>query len=289
MSVELGTWLKQCRLDRGMSLEELEAITKIRKRYLIAIEEGDYSVLPGSFYVRAFIKSYAEAVGLDPNETLKYYKNVLPQTTADSAVEPPRRRRSYGRQTEKIGLVASTVLMVSFIVLIVGIAYYFIMSNQEPKEAVDNDPITSQGVPPQDATPTPSAAAPAVSATPTPTPSPVATVVKQATSGKTDHYAVSGTRKISLTLKVTGDECWVRVAKVNPDGSIKQFEQGIFKNGEIKEWEFDTSVNIVVGKAVAIELAAEGVVLDTGKSSGRKEIQLNLLPPGATPTPNAGA
>lgn len=61
---DLGYILRKTRLERKISLDDLQEVTKIRKRYLEAIEEGNYKVLPGSFYVRAFIKSYAEAVGL---------------------------------------------------------------------------------------------------------------------------------------------------------------------------------------------------------------------------------
>ncbi|MDA6131043.1 helix-turn-helix domain-containing protein, partial [Escherichia coli] len=49
-----------------MSLDDLQKVTKIQKRYLMGIEEGDYSMMPGKFYVRAFIKQYAEAVGIEP-------------------------------------------------------------------------------------------------------------------------------------------------------------------------------------------------------------------------------
>lgn len=65
---ELGQQLREARLQKGMSLDDVQEMTKIRKRYLEAIEAGDYKVLPGSFYVRAFIKTYAETVGLNPDE-----------------------------------------------------------------------------------------------------------------------------------------------------------------------------------------------------------------------------
>ena len=55
-------------------MDDLQSITKIQKRYLSGIENEDYSMMPGAFYVRAFIKQYAEAVGLDPDEMLALYK-----------------------------------------------------------------------------------------------------------------------------------------------------------------------------------------------------------------------
>ncbi|MFL6517543.1 MAG: helix-turn-helix domain-containing protein, partial [Bacillus sp. (in: firmicutes)] len=53
---ELGNRLKEARLAKGLSLDDLQSMTKIQKRYLIGIEEGNYASMPGNFYVRAFIK-----------------------------------------------------------------------------------------------------------------------------------------------------------------------------------------------------------------------------------------
>ena len=75
--------LKEARIAKDLSLDDLQEITKIQKRYLIGIEEGNYSLMPGNFYVRAFIKQYAEAVGLDPEELFEEFNNEIPSTHAD--------------------------------------------------------------------------------------------------------------------------------------------------------------------------------------------------------------
>jgi len=77
---ELGKRLKEAREAKNISLDELQEMTKIQKRYLIGIEEGNYAIMPGNFYVRAFIKQYAEAVGLDPEEIFEEYKQDIPQS-----------------------------------------------------------------------------------------------------------------------------------------------------------------------------------------------------------------
>ena len=84
---ELGARLKEARLARGYSLEDLQNITKIQKRYLIGIEEGNYAIMPGSFYVRAFIKQYAEAVGLDADEVLTEYRKDIPEVQKEEGAE----------------------------------------------------------------------------------------------------------------------------------------------------------------------------------------------------------
>jgi len=71
---ELGLVLQKAREEKGISLDEIQRITKIQRRYLEAIERGHFHVLPGHFYARAFIKSYAEAVGLDPAYVLDHFQ-----------------------------------------------------------------------------------------------------------------------------------------------------------------------------------------------------------------------
>ncbi len=65
MEERIGNKLKQARQSKGYTLDDLQQITKIQKKYLIAIEEGEYDIMPGEFYTKAFIKQIADTVGLD--------------------------------------------------------------------------------------------------------------------------------------------------------------------------------------------------------------------------------
>ena len=71
MTLELGTTsLSQARLARGLTLEDAEHSTRISRRFLVALEEHDYSVFPAPIYARGFLRTYCRYLGVDPDEQL---------------------------------------------------------------------------------------------------------------------------------------------------------------------------------------------------------------------------
>ncbi|KGM44942.1 DUF4115 domain-containing protein [Neobacillus niacini] len=144
---ELGNRLKEARLAKGLSLEDLQAITKIQKRYLIGIEEGNYSSMPGNFYVRAFVKQYAEALQLNPEEIFETYKNEIPATHNDDLPEKLSRvksRKSVSEGSSKIFDIIPKVLIGVFIIGAAGLLYYFFVNNVGDKA---NDQINEKNEP----------------------------------------------------------------------------------------------------------------------------------------------
>ncbi|OLO40957.1 hypothetical protein BTR23_05645 [Alkalihalophilus pseudofirmus] len=88
---ELGQRLREAREQKEIKLEDLQKTTKIQKRYLLAIEQGNFDALPGKFYARAFVKNYAEAVGLDADQILQEFASELPNPHKDGSELPSRR------------------------------------------------------------------------------------------------------------------------------------------------------------------------------------------------------
>ncbi|MGX6441913.1 RodZ domain-containing protein [Neobacillus sp. K501] len=129
---ELGNRLKEARLAKGLSLEDVQSITKIQKRYLIGIEEGDYSSMPGNFYVRAFVKQYAESLQLNPDEIFETYKNEIPATHNEDLPEQLSRVKTRKTLTEgnsKIFDVLPAVLIGVFVLGAAGLLYFFFINN----------------------------------------------------------------------------------------------------------------------------------------------------------------
>lgn len=146
---EIGARLKEAREAKGYSLDDLQEITKIQKRYLAGIEEGNYDAMPGKFYIRAFIKQYAEAVDLNAEELLETYKNEVPggatkdieATTAIPAQSPQTRKRSHGPSRKTMEAMPKIIVGL-FIVVIVGVIWYMVYQSKanHVNEAVEENP-----------------------------------------------------------------------------------------------------------------------------------------------------
>lgn len=121
---ELGEALKAAREEKGLSLDDVQEITKIQKRYLIAIENGDFDRLPGHFYTRAFIKSYAEAVGLDPKELFNQYASELPRSEIDAEPTPSRMQTRAVKSTDSKLLATLPKIIIIAVVLAVLIGVW---------------------------------------------------------------------------------------------------------------------------------------------------------------------
>lgn len=292
MMSDLGYILRKTRLERKISLDDLQEVTKIRKRYLEAIEEGNYKVLPGSFYVRAFIKSYAEAVGLDPTEVLNMYQSTNPSPVVEKpVVETIRKNRTSVRNTEKMSRWASSVMFVCFILLIFGIVYYYTYKNYkgtpaEEKPSQTQSPRITDSTNPGAGT-TPNTATNASSdgqvvplATPTPTPAPTPTPpavqVKFSSNEKgVDNYTIIGTANLNIQLKINGS-CWIRVDSLSEGGGKEMLRQKLYKAGDTDSFDLTTSAYLNVGAASALELNVNGTVVPVGDTPNPKRVQLNL-------------
>lgn len=69
-----GQILREKRQEEGWTLEEAERLTRIKRKYIKALEDDNYSAIPGDFYIRAYIKQYADRLGIDYSPLINYYE-----------------------------------------------------------------------------------------------------------------------------------------------------------------------------------------------------------------------
>ena len=136
----VGQKLKDARIAKGLTLDDLQQTTKIQKRYLIAIEEGNYDALPGKFYVKAFARQYAETVGLNPNEIIQELDQELgmpaspeeqPETTSRVQKREELTRPQDNSLSAKISKYLPTIIIVVVVVAILGTIYAVAWGNHE--------------------------------------------------------------------------------------------------------------------------------------------------------------
>ena len=104
---DFGGKLRQARERRGISLRQIASSTKIAAAALEALEKNDISKLPGGIFSRAFVRSYAVEVGLDPDETVKEFldrfnQDAPPSAEATAAAIPEEEKQFEQRQRQAI-------------------------------------------------------------------------------------------------------------------------------------------------------------------------------------------
>ena len=117
---EIGNSLREARLRQGFELPRVEADTKIRAKYLRALEEEHFEVLPGDTYVKGFLRTYAEYLGLDGQLYIDEYNSRFareeefpPMQSGGPRRKPPARRvESNFIVVALAGIVAVTILVV---------------------------------------------------------------------------------------------------------------------------------------------------------------------------------
>jgi cytoskeleton protein RodZ len=153
---EIGSSLREARVRQGLDFNELEQATKIRAKYLRALEDEDFDLLPAETYVKGFLRSYAEYLGLDGQVYVDEYSSRF--TVGDEEIARPRRssRQPRGVQLQS-RVLALTLLGIVAVAALVIIAW----KSGEPQKETPVGLATSQATTPTQPT-GPEAAASAV-------------------------------------------------------------------------------------------------------------------------------
>jgi cytoskeletal protein RodZ len=291
-----------------LSLEYLQKLTKIQKRYLLGIEEGNYEVMPGKFYVRAFIKQYCEAIGLDTDAIFEEYKSDIPSTQTEDIPQQLSRVRSrkeipqHTKGVSKAYDYLPTVLVVAGVV-VVGIIIWVIaqniVSDQNKEQATQEAPSSEvQQSNTQEETNDTTAEndnskseddqsaadkkekekAEKEKAAKEKAEKEKAEKEKK-DSGKQEYkevqktgrsatYALSGTDAFNLEVTSTQADTWLDVK----NGKGNAFFSSILKKGETKEFDLtkETEARVNIGYSPGVELKVNGKAVDLPFDSSKQ-------------------
>ncbi len=90
--------LRELRISAGLEIEDISGRTGINRRYLAAIEDGDFAVLPGDIYARGYIRGYAKCLGVPPTAALQKYESYLRRKGSDA-------KETAGKAAGKAGFI----------------------------------------------------------------------------------------------------------------------------------------------------------------------------------------
>jgi hypothetical protein len=118
---EIGNSLRAARERQGLGHAEIELATKIRSKYLRALEQEDFDVLPGDAYTRGFLRTYAEYLGLDGEIYVEEYSSRFLASRGDEP--PPRHERPRTRRRERTIERRAVVLVLGGIALLTALVF----------------------------------------------------------------------------------------------------------------------------------------------------------------------
>lgn len=126
---EIGSSLREARLRQGLDLRDAETATKIRSKYLLALEEERFDQLPAETYIRGFLRTYAEYLGLDGQLYVDEYTsryavdedNVPVRARRIAAARGARRRR----RNRDGGMVVAALASIAIVTALVIAAWRF--------------------------------------------------------------------------------------------------------------------------------------------------------------------
>ncbi len=269
---ELGQMLRETRESMGISLAEAEEATKIRKKYLQALEDGNYDVLPPAVYVRGFLRTYATYLGLDPEAAVAMYRDGAQIHTTPK--EPQIISEPLVPSSPINWELIAGVLMLVAVGVILVVVYRQYIAPLAAQPAIPSPPTVTVEEPALAAAETPvlavsdtSIASPTPEPSPTPPPptpeppTPTVTQTRQPTATWTATPAQ--TQALTLRLNVTA-RSWIRVVL---DGQTA-FE-GTVTPGEERIWQAKREIQMRTGNAGGLIATINGQELGALGSSGQ--------------------
>ncbi|PIQ99915.1 MAG: hypothetical protein COV66_09960 [Nitrospinae bacterium CG11_big_fil_rev_8_21_14_0_20_45_15] len=125
MQGNFGSFLKSERELRGISLEEISDVTKVRLTFLKAIESNNFDEFPGEVFIKGYIRSYAKAIGSDVDEILNIYDDEIGRDRKEKILERERKAlEASGGDGSFLKFIFSLALLI-----VVGAGIYFVFYN----------------------------------------------------------------------------------------------------------------------------------------------------------------
>ena len=254
-----GQYLRDLRLERGVSLETISARTRIGMGNLLAIEREDHQRLPAVVFVVGYLKAYAQVIGAEPGEAIRRYhasRRAYNDTLRTNAVARTPERRPWFRLGAALGLLA----------MVIGLSIFAVkrwQSAARPPATVvaEAPPPAAQtlGEGPERGPSAAPAAAPAEGFSESPPPLETAAAPE---GPRTDHAPKSVVPLALGALAV--EETWLKVISDN-----QRPVEYLLKPGQTVSREARSGFNLLIGNAAGLRLTLNGQPVRVPGKSGQ--------------------
>lgn len=260
--LDLGDTLREARVRRGLTIKNVEDDLKIRSKYLQALEQDDFEVIPGTTFVRAFMRSYVTYLGLDADRLMEEYLSQYEPRAREQSVRLIRTSHARGRERGRrrqpnyvlVGVVAVVVIMI--------LAFAFRSRVEKPAVL---DPL---GI----STTTNSAASEPSADVTTPaqgtaiTPPPHAgTTLGEGTT--TTGAPAAGDGALALVIRASGNRCFLTVREESPTG--KTLFSGTLEKGDELSYSYAGQYYLNIGAPSAVQLLVDGRPVEVPEPYGQ--------------------
>lgn len=249
----IGERLRNAREAKGLTLQAMEGVTHIRALYLQALEDEQFDRLPGPVYAKGFLRTYASALGLDPDRLIEAYPRAL-DAPAQSLVgmhpiEIPIQAAAPRSPLRRAAMYAGAILLAGLVV--VGVIGYLQLRQFSA-------PVPPEAVTPPEKVPAPSAE-PAQPLPEVPEPPQTGREAERPRPAIPPPVPAGG---VNLEVRAS-DTSWIRVIA---DG--EQVFQGLVEAGDVRTWHAERSLTVRVGNVPAVQVLVNGEVVQP-KTRGR--------------------
>ena len=227
---QIGDSLREARTRRGFSPADVHKAIRIRERYLTALEEERWDMLPGEAYTKGFLRTYSEHLGLNGqlyideyNARIARHDEEAPSLVPHASVDTRRLQRGVLAALAGILVVGATVA---------GLAAWRLAGSSTPPRA---QPPSGGG--------SVAAAALPPAATPKTTP---ATTLSPAVS----------TAPVFTSISATRGRCWLLVRAGGPNGKL--LFEGVLEQGQAKRFQLQPRLWVRMGRPSALDITVAG-------------------------------
>lgn len=241
---QIGDSLREARTRRGYSPADVHKAIRIRERYLTALEEERWDMLPGEAYTKGFLRTYADYLGLDSRLYIDEYNARIVRHDEEGPALVPHatafeRRRGAGR-----GIVLAVAAVAVVGAAVAGLVAWRLSG--------------SSTTPPHSTTPP--AAAASTPSVETHTPKPKRTTTPSVAAGPV------------RTAITANDRCWILVRDGGPNGTV--LFEGTLEPGQAKHFQFTTQLWVRMGRPDVLDITVAGKPITTTLPAGPANVLL---------------